>query len=108
MATELEKELAIKKFAKSGNFGTTHVAVAKLSQIAEFTPVQANEIVSAALSNNQIAWIATDDDVKGFLTTIIEKHGEQLDPVDVDAMKKLMDPPVTDQQDDVDDADLPF
>lgn len=108
LATELEKELAIKKFAKSVNFGTTHVAVAKLSQFADFTPVQANEIVGAALSNNQIGWIATDDDVKAFLTSIVEKHGEQLDPIDVEAVTKLMDPPVPGKRDDVDDADLPF
>ncbi len=48
------RKKAIKKFATCGNFGATHVAVAKLAQIAEFTPVQANEIVGAALSNNQI------------------------------------------------------
>jgi predicted nucleic acid-binding protein len=108
LATELEKELAIKKFAKSGSFGTTHVAVAKLSQIAEFTPVQANEIVSAALSNNQIGWIATDDDVKAFLTSIVEKHGEHLDQTDLDALRELLDPPVPSLSDDSNDEDLPF
>ena len=108
LATELEKELAIKKLARSGNFGTTHVAVAKLSQIAEFTPVQANEIVSAALSNNQIGWIATDEDVKAFLGAVLEKHIENIDPADVEAVRKLMDPPKPDSSDDTDDSDLPF
>jgi hypothetical protein len=108
LATELEKELAIKKFAKSVNFGTTHVAVAKLSQFADFTPVQANAIVSAALSNNQIGWIATDDDVKAFLTSIVEKHGEHLDQTDLDALKELLDPPVPSVSDDSNDEDLLF
>lgn len=108
LATELEKELAIKKFAKSGNFGTTHVAVAKLSKIAEFTPVQANEIVSAVLSNNQIGWIASDDDVKAFLTSIIDKHSEQLESAEVEAVRELMDPTAAAVLEDSDDEDLPF
>jgi hypothetical protein len=108
LASELEKELAIRKFAKSSSFSTTHAAVAKLSQIGEFTPVQANEIVGAALSNSQIGWIATDDDVKQFLAAVIDKHADQVSPTELEAVKKLMDPPALPTVADIDDADIPF
>ena len=80
----------------------------KLSKIAEFTPVQANEIVSAVLSNNQIGWIASDDDVKAFLTSIIDKHSEQLESAEVEAVRELMDPTAAAVLEDSDDEDLPF
>jgi predicted nucleic acid-binding protein len=108
LAAELEKELAIQKLAKSGSFSTTHAAVAKLSQMAEFTPVQANEIISAALSNNQVGWIARDEDVKAFLSVVLEKHANNLDPADLQAVKKLIEPPEFASSDDTDETDLPF
>lgn len=108
LASELEKEFAIRRLAKSSTFTATHAAVAKLAELAEFTSVQANEIVAAVLSNNQVGWIATDDDVHEFLEKIVEKHFTQFDPVDLEALKKLMNPPKPEPIADDSDEDIPF
>jgi hypothetical protein len=74
LATELAKELLIHQLVASSSFATTHQVVAKLGSHTDFTAVQANEIAVAAITNNQISWIATDPDVEAFLRKVIEAH----------------------------------
>nr|WP_286197268.1 PIN domain-containing protein [Variovorax boronicumulans] len=66
LASELEKDLAIKQFVTSPNFAFTHTYVAKLTKFSDFTLSQASTILAAPLSNNQVGWIATDPDVQNF------------------------------------------
>ena len=56
-----------------------HGVIARLAQYADFTPAQLNEIVSAVLSNNQVHWIAGDEDVHSFLSTAIQGHENQIE-----------------------------
>jgi hypothetical protein len=88
LASEAEKEMQIADLARSSNFSMTHNLIAKLSQHAEFSTAQAADIVSAALSNNQVTWIATDEDVRTFLAGIVSRYGETLPE---DTRKKLED-----------------
>jgi PIN domain len=87
MAAELEKELLIEKLAKSGSFATTHSVVAKLADYADFTASQANDIVRAAVSNGQVSWIVTDDDVHQFLSRIVAAHEPRIDAENLELLK---------------------
>lgn len=91
LAAEAEKDLAIRDLGNSGSFSQTHGLVARLQQYADFTPAQLNEIVSAALTNNQVYWIAGDDDVHAFLSTVIQGHENQIEPENLAKLKELLD-----------------
>jgi predicted nucleic acid-binding protein len=80
LAQELEKDLLIQALASSGTFASTHNVVAKLAEYGDFTASQANDIVNAALSNNQVLWIIGDNDVRDFLSRVVNQHADNLDP----------------------------
>ncbi|MCU7919785.1 MAG: DUF4935 domain-containing protein [Candidatus Thiodiazotropha sp. (ex Epidulcina cf. delphinae)] len=76
LASELEKELAIRSLTESCSFADTHLAIANLSSYLEYTQAQVSEIVVAALTNSQINWIICDSDVQRFFSALVESHGE--------------------------------
>ena len=86
LASELEKELAVQMLVSSGNFEATHLAVAKLNNYQDFSESQANEIVDAALTNEQVNWIISDSDVFMFLCWLVGKYSEK---INTDAMERL-------------------
>jgi predicted nucleic acid-binding protein len=71
LASELEKDLVIRDLAYSPNFASTHTIINKLNQYTEFTVAQINAIVDAMISNNQINWIISDEDINGFIHKVI-------------------------------------
>lgn len=73
LATELEKELAIKSLVNSGSFASTHSAITKLAKYAEFNKSHLNELAQVAISNNQIYCIICDTDVCEFYKTVGRK-----------------------------------
>lgn len=90
LASELEKDLAIKNLAVSPNFASTHSLVAKLTKFGEFTGEQAAAILSATTTNNQVGWIATDSDVRTFIDAVLKEHESSLDPALVNEVKQLI------------------
>lgn len=86
LATDVLKAQAISELAASQNFSTTHAVIVKLSAYDLFTPEQARLIVSAALANSQVYWIAGDPDVSQFFHRIIQAHHSTLD---AEELKKL-------------------
>lgn len=74
LATELEKELAIRSLAESNSFASTHNAIDKIKKYAEFSKSQANEIAQIAMSNNQVNWILSDSDVYEFYILFLKNH----------------------------------
>jgi hypothetical protein len=89
-ATELEKDLLIKDLVESGSFATTHAVIAKLSKFTEFSPAQVNAIVRAATMNAQVGYIATDEDVAEFLTSVVEGREDQIDEIPLVNLQALL------------------
>jgi predicted nucleic acid-binding protein len=79
LATELEMEILIRDLAASGSFAQTHSVVAKLSRFTDFTPLQVNQIVEAAISNRQVTWIISDPDVYEFLKSVTDGHEDDIE-----------------------------
>lgn len=90
LASEMEKDLAIRDLATSGSFAQTHQVIARLAQYTDFTASQLNEIVSAVLSNNQVYWIASDTDVHTFLSTVLRGRENQIDPENLQKLGDLL------------------
>jgi predicted nucleic acid-binding protein len=80
LVDEYEKNLLIERLAKSSNFARTHSVLAQLSIFDDYTQEQANEIILASVSNSQIYWIATDQDVNEILNKIARTHSKLIDP----------------------------
>lgn len=90
LASEIEKDLLIKEFSRSENFASTHVAVSKLSKYSDFTVAQVDEILEATVSNSQIRWIITDDDVKEFISAVIEGKEGKLNEENLKKISKML------------------
>jgi len=79
LASEIEKDLLIRRLASSSDFLSTHMIVSRLSGLSGFTLSQAEAILSAAVNNSQVAWIARDQDVSQFLTSVMSENDFFLD-----------------------------
>ncbi len=90
LAAEAEKDLAIRDVADSGTFAQTHGAISRLRQYTDFTPSQFKEIIAAALANNQVYWIAGDDDVHAFLSSVIAGRENHIDPIKLKELQELL------------------
>ena len=58
----------------------THLAISQLIPFFDAITVdESKQLLQAALDNNQIRWIASDNDVNHFFKSLIDKFGEHLD-----------------------------
>jgi predicted nucleic acid-binding protein len=86
LASELEKELAIKDLVNSGTFAKTHNAIARLLKYSEFNKSQVNELLQVALTNSQINIIINDHDVNEFYSNLYHSN---LDLIDEELKEKI-------------------
>jgi predicted nucleic acid-binding protein len=78
---DIEKKESIDALIGSPNFASTHAAIALLDPYIDFlSEEEAEEVVQGALSNSQVAWIASDSDVEAFLTKMLNAHGDAISP----------------------------
>ncbi len=73
LAVDVEKRAAIDRLKESGSFARTHNATAELGPFTDtLTLNEIEELIEAAQTNNQIALISTDEDVKQFYQPLLE------------------------------------
>ena len=90
VAHETEKELLIQKLTESGWYKTTHEIVEKLAKYSGFSDAQANDIMSAAVSNSQVRDIIKDDDVADFLKIVIQAHRDNLNTENLNEVEEAL------------------
>jgi hypothetical protein len=88
IASEVERDLLIEELRNSGSFATTHLVVAKLLKHTDFSPLQIEELVQIARSNNQVEWIIGDPDVHSFYASLLKHEGKL--PAEVAARLKAL------------------
>ncbi|NKB66444.1 MAG: hypothetical protein GKR89_05245 [Candidatus Latescibacteria bacterium] len=82
LASEFEKEVLIQDFVTSSNFRRTRNTLRSLRKYFDsLTPAQLNDIVQAAVTNNQIYWIIGDADIGELLSSMTEGRTEDIDPL---------------------------
>jgi predicted nucleic acid-binding protein len=91
LASELEKDFLIRKLASTTTFAKTKSVISKLYRFSDFTEAQTNEIVEAAVSNNQVYWIANDPPVKRFLKRVISGQKEHIDPENLRRLRYVLE-----------------
>lgn len=87
-ASEIEKDIQIQELKNSGFFRDTHNVIARLQRHPYFTISEATDILQATLANNQVSWIAKDEDVSAFLNRIIDEQSKNLD---LDLIRQVQD-----------------
>lgn len=106
LASEFEKELAISDLAVSSNFNDTHKIIAKLSKYADFTDQQMNEIIEAAINNNQVYWLKNDEDVKTFFNNLLKNRERTIESDKLEKFVELF--PSIKEEEPAELDDLPF
>jgi predicted nucleic acid-binding protein len=91
LASEVERDLMIRKLGSSPSFAETHDMIAKMARFAsEFSPSQRNRIVSSAVSNNQVAWILGDPDVRSFIDGVVQGHEKDIETENLTRLRDLL------------------
>lgn len=81
LPADVTKSSAISRLASSKSFESTHKQIEKLEGVFdEITSEEAQIIFQAIIDNNQIRWIAEDEDVKEFYEKLYMKHWTSLPP----------------------------
>ncbi|POG11475.1 hypothetical protein BGP84_17700 [Pseudomonas putida] len=72
---------AISELAESSSFSTTHWAISNTTTyLNQLTKDDAELLFRAALNNNQIRWIITDDDVNAFYLSLVNRWVTEIEP----------------------------
>jgi hypothetical protein len=80
LVTEEEKEKLIRDLARSSSFSRSRAALRQLAAYVDFTALQLNNMARAVISNNQIYWIITDEDIAQHLRSIFGPRVNDMDP----------------------------
>ena len=92
LATELEKGILIDELAGSPTFKATRRTLRSLAKFDDFTDDQANEILEAAIGNNQVYWLGDEPHIRKTLRRLLEPHWSSLDNEARSSFEKLFAP----------------
>lgn len=82
---------ASQKLINSGNFATTHLAIAELEEFRNYlSDEESMQIIEATIKNNQINSIISDDDVKQFISDLFEAKKETLEKEMRESLESLI------------------
>jgi len=86
-----EVEAAILQLVESGNFTTTHSAVANLNTyLQHLTKQDAERLFRAATDNSQIRWIISDEDVNDLYLSLVTQWVTEVDLELADSIIELL------------------
>jgi len=91
LATELEKDIAIRDLASSGSFAQTHTVITRLNRHTDYSAAQINDIVSAVINNRQVSWILEDKDVGNFVESVILGKDDMIDANNLQQLRELIE-----------------
>ena len=91
LAAEMEKDILIDRLSISGSFAETNSTIVSLSKYFDFTQDQVNRIVEAAVTNNQVYWIARDQRVHSFVSSIVVGREELIEPLNLRRVRYFLD-----------------
>lgn len=82
---------AILELVESGSFSTTHWAVAQINNyLPVLTKEDAERLFQAAIDNNQIRWIMSDEDVNDFYLSLVNKWVTEINAELADEVIELL------------------
>lgn len=91
LSEDAEAEIAVRRLVESENFLATHAAVARLTDIVEFSERHVRTLADAAFTNTQVRWIIQDEDVEQFYRRLLEQYPDALDDNVRNELQRLLD-----------------
>jgi hypothetical protein len=77
-AKDFERKFQIQRLAESGSFSTTHLVIAELSKLSNFTDQQVQSVAKAITENQQVWNIIEDKDVKAFTVQFLAEYKSKM------------------------------
>jgi hypothetical protein len=77
-----EVEIRVRDLEKSSSFRRTHSAISAMPNFWEMSNGQIERLFRAAVENQEITWIHTDDDVSEYFNALYESYKDKL-PTDI-------------------------
>lgn len=74
LASDVRKYFLIDALIQSQSFAESHAIVGELNHFASFSTDEALRLLSGALENNQVRWLARDADVGELLAKVLNPH----------------------------------
>jgi hypothetical protein len=91
IASQVEADFAINALSNCGSFASTHVHIAKLDSIDQFTPEQVERLIKIAAQSSQVGWIIDDADVGAFYAKLLFSYAKVIKPEDLEILLELVD-----------------
>ncbi len=88
LALDLEKEIDIEDLTNCWTFYSTHQCLARLSKYNEFSKSQVNNIIQAAIKNDQIYSIRGDSDVNYFFKNLHAQYSDLISDEFIEEFQK--------------------
>jgi predicted nucleic acid-binding protein len=104
LASDVKKDELIENLASSGSFYKTHLVIAKLSEIDDFSPDQVEQLIQIAQTNKQVTRIIGDSDVFDFYDKLMQKYSGKLS---LESRARVIELISEQRKEEVDD-DIPF
>jgi predicted nucleic acid-binding protein len=101
LASQVEADFAINALSNSGSFAATHVCIAKLNAIDQFTPEQVERLINIPTQNIQIGWIMGDVDVSAFYAKLLFSYAKVVKPEDLKILLGLLGKDKSEIDDDI-------
>lgn len=79
-AIAVEHAIKIESLASSLSFARTHKIVEEFGDLSHMSDSNVSALAQAVLANNQVYWIASDEDVSSFLIQFLSMYDKKLDP----------------------------
>jgi hypothetical protein len=93
---EQAKNTAIRELAEAPTFQAAKKVAERLEQIGGFDDDRLLEILKACVSDNQIYWISTDDEIASMVARVLVPNLRRLDPQVCERFRELFKPDAED------------
>jgi predicted nucleic acid-binding protein len=90
LASELEKDILIRELGESPSFARTHTIISQLKNYTDYSLSQIENLVRIALSNFQVTWILTDEDVMSYFQSIIKGNETRIEAKQLADLQELL------------------
>lgn len=112
LVEDYRKDILITKLSESSSFASSRSILQSLSKFETFSSSQLNQFLLAFKNNNQIKWIAEDDDIKEIITAIVKQGADKIETSLLAFYNNFYNPPISKinskEITELEDDELPF
>ena len=102
LAIDMQRRFAVQRLMLSNSFASTHFAIRGITNFADFTDQEVQNVVDSCLDNSQISTIAEDEDVSDFVSRLVTTYSAKIPPEKLEQLTHIyLSSPVEPPEDDI-------